>query len=412
MPSRRLLALVALCAVVFVPARTATASPLQMFGFGGRSPGAGATGVASSEDFDSTYLNPAGLADLTRKRFSFGTLLGAFDLSGIPRTVDAAVGLEFGASLPIPLGGALKDRVGLGLGFYVPTTVINRARAPMPGTPFFALLENRAQVVGLQVGVGVKINDRWTIGGGTLALAALKGFIHVSADAAGRFTTTSEEQLITDYAPIFGARWKTSDTITSGLTLRFPSRSSYDIDVTNDLASYLPVTLPELRVAGVAQYDPLTLAAEVAWRARRHLLVSGQLAYERWSVFPLPTENPVASMPKQAPPGFHDTVVPRVAAEWRGSYGVYDLALRGGYWFAWSPAPAMTGMQALMDNDRHVFTIGAGIASGRSKKLPIHIDLWFQVHQLVSRSNARPDMSVITTGGRIFVGGLMMGVDL
>ncbi len=404
----RALAATILCVLV---ARTAAASPLQMFGFGGRSPGAGATGVTTADDFDCVYLNPAGLADVPRKRFSFGTLVGAFDLSGIPRTVDAAVGVEFGASLPIPLGGVMKNRVGLGLGFYVPTNVINRARAPMPGTPFYALLENRSQVVGVQVGIGVRITDRWSVGGGFLALAALKGFIHVTADAAGRFTTTSEEQLISNYAPIFGARWRASDALTGGLTLRFPSRSSYDIDVTNDLASYLPVTLPELRVAGVAQYDPLTLAAEAGWRARRHVTLTAQLAYERWSAFPLPTENPVAAMPPQEPPGFHDTIVPRVGAEWRGRRGMYDLALRGGYFFAWSPAPEMKGMQALMDNDRHVLTIGFGVSTGRAK-IPLHIDLWFQVHQLVPRSNTRPDTTVISTSGRIFVGGLVMGVDL
>src|SRR4051794_4639879 len=99
---------VVLAAIVALGAR-AGASPLQMFGFGGRSPGLGATGVASADDFDCVYLNPAGLAEVPRKRFSVGTLLGAFDLRGVDRTVDPAIGVEFGGALPMPLGGALKD---------------------------------------------------------------------------------------------------------------------------------------------------------------------------------------------------------------------------------------------------------------------------------------------------------------
>lgn len=411
---RRLLAPVLAAACVLLPAH-AGASPLQMFGFGGRSPGLAATGVASADDFDCVYLNPAGLADLPRKRFSVGTLVGAFDLRGVDRTVDAAVGVEFGGALPMPLGGALKDRVGLGLGFYVPTQVINSARAPMPGTPFYALLESRARVVGLQIGLGVRLTPRWSVGAGFLALAALRGTIEVSADAAGRFTTTSEQQLISHFAPILGARWQARDRLVAGLTVRFPSKSSYDILVTNSLADYLPVTLPELRIAGVAQYDPLTVAAEVAWRPRQRVLVSGQLAWERWSAFPLPTrnsiDNPVA-MPPQEPPDFHDTVVPRAAVEWRTPHGVADLALRGGYFFAWSPAPEMKGQQALLDNDRHVLSVGLGLSTARSK-MPLHLDAWFQLHQLVARTHDRPDtQSDVSTSGRIFVGGLVVGVDL
>jgi long-chain fatty acid transport protein len=411
MMRRAPIALIA-CLGIAAAARPAHASPLEMFGFGGRSPGMAATGVADAAGFDSVYLNPAGLADVHRKRMSVGTLVGAFDLKGIDRTVDAAVAAELGGALPIPLGGVMKSRVGLGLGFYVPTAVLLTARAPEPGTPYFALLENRAQVVGIQIGLGVKITDRWSAGAGVLALSALKGTIHVSVDAAGRFTSISEQQLIAQYAPIFGTRYKLSTVWQFGATLRFPSRSDYDIDVTNDLAKALPVTLPELRFAGAAQYDPLTVAAEASWLARKHLRVNLQLAWEHWSAFPLPTENPVAAMPPQASPGFHDTVVPRAAVEWTHQHGKLELDLRAGYFFAWSPAPEMKGMQAFIDNHRHVFSLGLGL-SAPSSKLPFCVDAWFQAHVLQPRTTDRPDPGTdVKTSGAIYAGGLMVGVDL
>src|SRR5689334_13338394 len=196
---------------------TAQASPLQMFGLGGVSPGRAATGVADSHSFECVYLNPAGLADTDKKRLTLGTLAGTFDLDGVDRTVDEAFGVILGASLRLPLGGVMKDRLGLAMGFYVPSARLNKARAPMPGTPFYALLENRAQTVGIQFGLGVRLAPRWSVGLSVLALAALEGHIHVAADAAGRFTTTSEQQLVTHFAPILGGRWNARDDLDVGL---------------------------------------------------------------------------------------------------------------------------------------------------------------------------------------------------
>jgi long-chain fatty acid transport protein len=397
--------------LVLLLARVAEASPLQMFGIGGDSPARAGTGVADAVGFDGVYLNPAGLAGARGRRLSVGTLLGTFQLQGVERTVDAAIGVEVGIAFPVPFGGAWKDRFGFALGFYIPSQLLNKARAPRPGTPFYALLENRAQTVGLSAGFGVKLSPRWWAGLSVLSLAALKGHIHVASDPAGRFTSTSEEQLITDMAPILGVRWLQSQRLNLGLTLRASSQSAYDILVTNELGEVLPVALPELRFAGVAQYDPLTLAAEAAWRPAPAWTLSAQLAWEDWSRFPLPTENPVVGMPAQAPTGYHDVVIPRLGATWTHA-GAYEWHLRGGYFFAWSPAPEMTGQQALLDNHRHVFSLGVGLAAP-GKQLPFHLDAWLQWHALVPRHNDRPEGEPdVDTSGSIFAGGLMLGVDL
>jgi hypothetical protein len=203
--------------------------------------------------------------------------------------------------------------------------------------------------------------------------------------------------------------------------VRGVSRSDYDIEVDNDLANHLPLSLPPLRIAGVAQYDPLTVDGELLWQVSTALKLYAQVSYQRWSAFPLPTENPLTTQPPQESPGFHDTFRPHAGAELHHPFGRADLALRAGYAFLWSPAPEMKGRQSLLDNDRHLFAAGAGLA-GLFGGVPLHLDAWFQLQVLVPRSHTKdpsefgPEMPLpfdtIHTRGRITVGGLSMGVDL
>jgi long-chain fatty acid transport protein len=397
---------------------------MDLFGFGGRSPALAGTGLATSTDYEATFLDPAGLADARRKTATVGFLYGAFDLvlAGQKTDTRPARGSVIGGVVPMPLGGALRDRVGLGFGFYVPLDTLNKAKAPYPGEPSFALLANRSQVIAINVGLGVRVNERWSAGAGVIALAALKGTILVQTDAAGRFTTFSEEKLVTQLAPVFGVRrHDPGSTLWLGGTLRFPSRSDYDIDVVTDLGNVVPIALPPIRIAGNAQYDPLTVAAEAGWQWQPDVLLSGQLAYQRWSAFPLPTENPVSGTPPQGPTGFHDIVVPRVSIEHTRTHGRARVALRAGYAFLWSPAPEQTGRQSLLDNNRHLVSLGVG-AAWPEAKVPLHVDAWVQGQYLMFRANRKdpglflPGEAIpfdeASTRGHILAAGVTIGVDL
>ncbi len=415
-------AMVILCAAAAV-APPAEASPLELFGFGARSSALAGTGVASADSYEAVYLNPAGLAHVKRKRATGGMVGGDFGLNmdGADTGTEPMLGIIYGSALPLPLGGAARDRVGLGFGLHVPTATINRARHPFPGEPTYVLLESRAHVISIQFAVGVKVTPRLDVGAGVIALAVLRGGIHVSTDAAGRFATTSEQQLLTRFAPVVGARYRLRDDLDVGGVLRWVSRSDYDIQVTSDIAKVVPIELPTMRIAGAAQYDPLTVAVEAAWRARPGLALSGQLQWQRWSAFPLPTQNPTTGSPPQDLPGFHDTIVPRVALEHVHAAGGAVVSARGGLAFAMSPAPEASGTQSLLDNHRVIGSAGLGVAwPGAS--VPLHLDAWVQLHHLVPRRHTKdadafdPDQTipfdVLDTGGRIVAGGLTVGVDL
>src|SRR5207249_104858 len=119
--------------------RAAAASPLELFGFGGRSPALAGAGAADAESYEATYLDPAGLASVRRQHVAFGYQLGdiQLDIDGHRQPTDRPIARVIGAALPIPLGGGWAGRVGLGLGFVAPRGTIARVQAPLPGRPFF-----------------------------------------------------------------------------------------------------------------------------------------------------------------------------------------------------------------------------------------------------------------------------------
>ncbi len=419
---RRVLALLATLALA-AAASSASASTLDMFGFGGRSPGLAGNGVATANDFDAVYINPAGLALIERTRIAIGALYGDLELKidGSEVDSDPPLGTIIGAGARLKLGGILKDRISIGYGVFVPTAAITRARWPVTGNPVFALLSDRAQVVALQIGLGAKINDRLRVGASILGLAGLGGSIFVSTDPAGRFSAESEQTMIARFSPIVGAQYDLpNQNMTLGLVFRAESDATFEVFIDNDLINDLPLTIPPLNIGGTAQFDPLSLSLEGAWKPMPTLQLSGQVSYYKWSEFEAPTVNPVPGQPAAPEPGFHDTVVPRVSAEWRAMNDNIALDVRGGYSFVMSPAPEMDGRQSLLDNHRHVIAAGIGIAWPKS--LPLRFDIWAQTHILMSRTHTKDPakfgendvipFTQIETKGRVIVGGLTMGVEL
>lgn len=416
-------------AVAVVPALAAVvgatpaalASPLDLFGFGGRSPAMAGTGVATVTDFDASWINPAGLADVHHKRITFGFMYADMNLSmdGADVGTESVRGLVFGGALPLPLGGSMRDRIGIALGFHVPPNAVNRARAPFPGEPTYALLETRGHTVGLQVSAGFKLNSNIRLGAGVQSFATLDGGIHVFTDRAGRFATRSEQELVTEFTPLLGARALVPELHAQvGLVFRGEAKTDYQLVVTNDLLDSLPLTVPTLTIGGTSQYDPMTVALEVAWQRSPRLVVNAQLGWHNWSAYGTPTVNPVEGNPPQEQPGFSDTFVPRLGAQWTAHASRHTgVVVRGGYAFIPTPAPEMDRRQSLLDNHRHLFSAGIGLT-----RAPLHIDLWAQSHLLAPRRHTK-DLSAyqpgevlpfytIRTEGSILSGGVTMGVDL
>jgi long-chain fatty acid transport protein len=387
-------------AALLLLAPAAWASEPELFGVGARSPAMAGTGTADAEGWEATYANPAGVVGPARRRIDVGYVGARYDLSldGKHHPVRQTDGIYIGANLPLPFGGVLKDRLAIGLAFYYPTGLITSARAPYPDEPRLALLETRTETVSVMVVGAARVHRRLRLGIGVLALAALIGNIAITPDAGGRITTTAEEQLITDFAPLAGIRVEATRFLQLGLVLRGESKSQYDLRVTNSLGPRIPIEIPTLRIAGTAQFDPLQLQLEAGFR-HRWLVVDVALAWKHWSSFPLPVENATPGTPPQPPTRYHDTAVPRLGLEANGAWGKWRLSGRLGYFFEMSPAPA--DQAVLVDADRHVLTMGLGWGWGSA--WAFSLDLFGQAHFLSDTPHA---------GGLFGVFGAVLGLDL
>jgi len=418
----------AIAAAVLALAPKALASPEDVFGFGPRSMALGGTGAAIGEGYEAVYANPALLSTERARSLTLGFVGATFDLHAGKRiSYEALRGSIIAATVPVPFGGVLKDRITIGLGFFTPFGLVVRGRILYPETPQF-LIADRTQSVAIQAGVGVDVGHHIRIGGGFAALAALSGSVLVATDASGRIGTVVEDTLVASYGPIFGASYDIGDAYRVGVTFRGKLEGRFNVVITvKDLGE---IVIPPLNISGVAQYDPWQIAAEVA-RVKGPWKVAVGATYKHWSAYPGPAEATVrCPSPDEVPeapehcaalvpadPGYHDTVVPRIGAErsivlGRGVAG----RVRAGYFFEPSPAPEQTTAANRFDDARSVFSLGYAALLG--DPVPrVELALFGQLHLLHPREHHKdadvppdnPGAPSVESSGLIVAGGLTVG---
>jgi len=391
----------ALAACLVLAPRLATASPVDLFGFGARGEGMAGAVQATATGFESVYYNPAGLAFDLRPSFALGYQYGvlALEVNGEPFEALDTPALNIGFGVPIPFGGALAQRVSLGLGFTIPQTSILVADIEAPGAPTFVVVENRAQTVSVQGALAFRLADGLALGVGAIALAELDGAIAVGPNAAGRLGSKVRDELVADYALVTGLIVRplafddcvdNDERLAVSLTYRGESRADFDLPITADLGDDFAIPIPELAVSGTAQYDPAEVSLEVAGRPLPWLLVAVGVTWEAWSTFPLPIGYSAVpeGTPPQPDPGFVDTLALRLGAEATFTIGD-DLALvpRLGFAFEPSPVPDQRGFHNHLDGDRTILGLGLGVRIGA-----VRFDLAGQWHALARRTSVKdPD---------------------
>ncbi|MCL4752050.1 MAG: outer membrane protein transport protein [Myxococcales bacterium] len=417
------------CLGVLSAAGSARASPAEQLGFGPRSQAMAGVGTAVGRGVDTTYANPALLSKEQRNEFTFGWQSTRFDLyadgPNAPGDLneESLHGTTIGVVLPVPFGGFLEDRVTLGLGVFTPSTLIARARLLYPERAQFPVLTDRAQTLNFAAGGGVDIGYGIRGGAGALALAELVGTVVVRTDSTGRVGTAVDDQLVATYAPVAGVTWDFLPDFTAGLVYRGTLRGDFDVLVqVNDLGS---LTVPDLNITGVAQYDPAQLQLEVGHRTGPWTLAVAA-TYKRWGAFDgwqRPTVRCPASQPDCAaltpePVEFHDTVVPRIAAAYAFELSPDAKAeLRAGYFWEPTPVGEQTGAANYFDNDRHAVGVGYGIELAEPLP-PIRLDLVYQHQFLAPRTHEKsagvpsdnPGYPKVKTGGHVMSTGVALGV--
>lgn len=420
----------ALLAALTCIAGTAHASPQDLFGYGGRTPGLAMTGTSYAEGYEAVYANPAGLAPVRRR----GLILGAHgagyqvNLDGERQILEPARGMSIGFHLPLPFGDVLQDRLVFGGAFFTPAAALMLGRVQFPEVPQFTVLD-RGQVLAIQVGLGVDLHglvDGLSLGVGVSALADVVGQLDVRLDETNAFSSVVETQLLTAFAPIVGVRYARPEWGV-GVTYRHELAAHMDLQIRT---ADLPLTLPTLTVGGVVQYDPTTLLVEGYYRPIPDLMVVLNLTTRFWDAFP-GAQIPTTEMGRNAPaPGFSITPSPRVAVEGTFRDPNFELALRGGYAYEPTPAPAariglrrnamgapVPGTETplrILDNDRHILTAGAGWTIRLGERERLILDLYGQVHILAPRTHeiGQTDTAPpMVTDGYVLAAGWTLGLE-
>ena len=407
-------ALFSLLAVILFWTTPAFASPQDLFGMGARMGALASTGVSNSDSWESVYSNPAGLARVHDKTLVLGFNLGGYavKLDGETFALDPIAASTIGATLPIPFGGVLENRLVLGLGFFTPTGVMLSGQVGLARTPQFLVI-NRAQSTSINIGLAFDFHG-WVpglhVGAAVSALGSFAGSIVAGIDATGKFGSQVETQVIASYSPIVGAAYDWRD-FSFGLVWRGKIESHF---VFNIVTMDLPVTVPLLTIGGIAQFDPDIVSAEAAWRPVRDLNVALGVSYNAWSQYPGPLTQTSSSSMAPPNPHFKNTISPRISGEYTIRRRQMKLALRGGAAFDPTPAPPATATARYLDNDRLVLTAGFGVDYALNDHVGLTFDLFSHWSALLARTAAAPIDDTSTTNmrstGSYFVTGWQAGL--
>lgn len=401
------------CVAVAAPS-IASASPPDLFGFGTRSPAMAGTGVSYANDYEATFVNPAGLVRTHTRSLVLGLQGGVyhFELDDARLPMSPVKANTIGATIPLPFGGLMKDRLTLALGLYTPLDVVLVGDIAYADVPRPIVLD-RAQSLAIQFGLGLDLAglvDGLRIGASLTALGSFAGSIVAGIDATGKFGSVVETQVVSSFAPIVGASYDVGD-FSFGLVWHGAIESNFVFRiVTRDL----PVITPVLNIGGIAQYDPHTFALEASWRVTPTLLVALGVSYALWSDYPGPLVTTSRGSPQPPDVNFSNTLTPRVAAEYTLRRGRTALKLRLGYAYAPSPAPPARAEARYIDNDRHTLTGGAGfdLALG-DEGARFFLDGYLSGSLLPARTHDAPapdGTANMRTSGFIGIGGRSVGV--
>lgn len=446
--ARRLLASGLGCAIVLA-ASTASANPLDPFGFGSRETAMGSAVSADVSDFSACYYNPAGLA----KAHGFELSIGYFRadhflyMNGQNNGVDPVKGMVGGAVVP---GKVFDLPFAIGVGFHVPDDRLTRVRALPQDQPRWEMYDNRNQRLWFGVDAAISPLPWLQLGGGVTFMAATIATLDISGDVDifKPYDSSLRHQVNADLTmvayPDFGARIELSKAM--ALAVVYRGQFKLDLNVNANVnagvgvgaASSTPGVsgdLTNLRIAlatdTIDSFLPQQVVVGWSWKLSDDLKTNVDLTWVNWSAYippvtqlqttldvPPPKGGWPAGIKPPTPPApvsiipiqIEDRLVPHIGAEWRAfSRPSWQGFLRGGYEYDKSPIGAQTGQTNYVDRDRHAFSAGVGLRLLHpATVLPgdVRFDVHAQLSVLPTETTLKTDPSDLvgdyTAGGHIW----------
>jgi len=375
----------------------------------GLSPKAMAMGgafCAIADNFSAVYYNPAGLSFQKKPPYPFEEKGAKLEL--VPFYVHPKLWIEnsdgtkeyediadiWGGSIgitfePSDLYGLLNKK-SLALGFVLSEQSPEWGWKPRASATdrYFIMYESRDRTHNILMAMSYTILPELSIGIGTSLIFDLWSdtVVVTSGSIEGGYATKMPSKAWFKAAPIAGLLFKPKQGLSFGLSYRG------QIKMEGTGGSSIRTGNKDIRILDfhfIRFFSPQQIPFGIAYMPIEKLNISFDLTWMDWSRF---IENEGIREGLRVPDTkFHDTFVPRIGGEY---WLKENLSLMSGYYYINSPVPDQTGISNLVDNDKHVFSLGMSYIipdpPGFWDK-PIICNFYAQYHLLEDRTFHKKD---------------------
>ena len=399
--------ILATCALLLLT-RSAAAGVEDTLGLGPAPMALGGSYAARPGDSAAAYYNPAGLAPWGHKKEHggfFELTLGAvyahptLHVTGargqelttpeVPDTAGVLLGTRFSVGQPFHVDG-----LDMGISLFVPKGLFQWSIRPDDDVQW-ALLTDRTQVLSAHVGLAYRVAPWLSLGLGlrlsfgvqTLTRGQVTSVGLATDPQTGTTVVRTSTVLGTDaevfgrVTPLVGVLLTPIDAVRIGLVYRHKS-------YVDDWGSTRISGVPDLGDMGYTHhfahyFEPSEATAAVSADVGGGVDLSFDLTYARWS------EALSTNLNFFGDGHWGDTWTPAFGARWRAHPG---FALMAGYRFQKSPIDNVSGPNNLLDNDRHVLSLGFEMDFGKlfhTPSLDARLTVGMAAISLVSRTETK-----------------------
>ncbi len=415
----RLFLAACLACLATLPEQALANTGQDVLGQGARAKAMGGAATASASDSSATYYNPAGLGECAGNEISLGVSHLRYNMnakSDDERSEKAALRNRTSATV----AGCVKLPARLRAGFLFDTGLGHAQRleqSSIDSRPEFALYGNALEQISMIAGLGMRVNQKFSVGiGGAMLLNSGLG-VGVSVPiVAGEQELGGNIEWNLEPAAAFyaGGLYRPSDNLRFGASLRTALFHKLEATAltTVDVAGVLLDV--DLLLESVAWYSPLQASIGAAYEHGGTLL-SVDVTWYHWSAYPGPflhispvePDDSIAAAlnyPPNEEPAFSDIFVPRIGGEHTLSS---QLLVRGGVAYRPSPAPLPKPEARANVLDAAVTTLSAGLAySYRGGSVSLYTRAhYMQRHTVRKEVASEPDLTY-RFGGLLLDAGL------
>jgi len=374
---------------------------------GSKATAMGGAFCALADDYSAVYYNPAGLTQENRNRLYIATqyakpffwiqesngdkkVKDLDEISGISIATTSNWGQLFGYEQ--------LRRFSSGFYLYYPYQGLYDIKSDFPTDRHFVMYQDRNLMMMIILSMAYKILPSLSVGiGANFSMGLDMGnYVVVEGLSLTVSTMTLQRDARTEISPQIGLLFKPLDKLSFGLNF-------LDEVVTRQKGPFILQMGEGITKPGqVDMYSfnrPRKVDFGVAYELNQASTLSFDLCWLNWSRY----KDILHDTPY---PKFKDILVPHLGIEY---LPIPRLAVRGGYYYEMSPVPDQTEKSNFIDNNKHVFSVGAGwTTEARSTfpNKPISIDWHFQWQLLEQREFYKG----FSSGGYMFNTGLSLAV--